>query len=335
MSTEKPAEPSLTADTPFDDHNADTILRSSDKVDFYVHGAMLSLASPVFHDLFDLPEAPTPRPTSPTSYTMKRFVEMAEDRHSLDLFLRWCDTRASIPVEMSIPDIAMVIRLADKFQMDSVASRIGPHLYRFVESEPLSVYAIAACHASLTDEAKATWGNALAKHAAKQLLILPMPFQPPVHEFFRDVPAIILEPLYHYHKMCGAAVRQTIDEENKEWICDPSRWPWLHQCTCPKTWYVGSSKYAPAWWKGYVTRLCELLENQPSASTILKLDLKDVLMSIITGQCQCTAGANAVKLAEVLRKVEEFISGLMDIIEKAVDKVVLDFTKTKPSLPIA
>lgn len=221
MSTENstPDASHLTAKAPFDDHDADTLLRSSDNVHFYVHSTMLSFASPVFRDLFDLPQAPT-SPTN-TNGSMKRFVEMTEDYHSLNLFLRWCDARACLPREMSIPDIAIVIRLTDKFQMEGVASRIGPHLYRFIDSEPLSVYAMAMCHASLTaDASKANWGNTMAQHAAKQLLSLPMPFEPPAHEFFRNISAVSLEPLYDYHRKCGSSVRRAIEFEKGSWVYD-------------------------------------------------------------------------------------------------------------------
>ncbi|KAJ4001453.1 hypothetical protein F5050DRAFT_1540842, partial [Lentinula boryana] len=183
---------------PFNDHEMDAILRSSDRTDFYVHTAMLSVASPVFRDLFELAQAQSLRPASPTGSSMKRYVEIW-----LKTVTAWiCFCAGSIPLEMTIPDIATVIHLADKFQVEGIAGRIAPHLYRFIESEPLSVYVIAACHASFTHD-NATWGNVLARCAAKQLLMSPMPFQPPAYEVFKNVSAIVLEPLYQYHRACG------------------------------------------------------------------------------------------------------------------------------------
>ncbi|KAF9068682.1 hypothetical protein BDP27DRAFT_1326752 [Rhodocollybia butyracea] len=326
-SMDKPEPLIRVADSPFNDDDADTILRSSDHIDFFVHSAMLSVVSPVFRDLFDLPQVQSPRSTSPTGYSLKRFVQMTEDRHSLDLFLRWCDTRAHIPVKMSIPDIATVIHLADKFQMEGVAGRVGPHLYRFIDSEPFSVYLLSAFHASLGDTEE-TWGNDLARRAAKQLLSQQMPFQPPVHKFFKDMPAVILEPLYHYHRACGISIRQTIERKNIEWFCE---WPWLRECTCAHTQYhyLGET-YVPVWWKAYLTRLGELLAKQPSVTTILQLDFNDALMTLITRQCQCiSTGPNPAKPVEVLHEVKNFTVGLLDMTEKAIKEVMLDFSKAK------
>ncbi|KAJ3726422.1 hypothetical protein DFJ43DRAFT_1088120 [Lentinula guzmanii] len=310
---------------PFNDHEMDAILRSSDRTDFYVHTAMLSVASPVFRDLFELAQAQSLRPTSLTGSSMKRCVEMAEDRHSLDLFLRWCDTRGSIPLEMTIPDIATVIRLADKFQVEGIASRIAPHLYQFIESEPLSVYAIAACHASFTHD-NATWGNALARRAAKQLLMSPMPFQTPTYEFFKTVPAIVMEPLYQYHRACGMSVRENIQKHHISWLSNRSTWPWLSQCTCTTQ---GRIPQVPDWWRAYLIRLCELLENQPSATTILALNSDDDLMSVITHSCHCTLGNGNICSAKALHDAERFHAGLSKYIQEAVDKIVLDFSKRK------
>lgn len=50
-------KPVLTiASPPFDDPEADIILRSSDNVDFHVYKFLLSLVSPVFKSMFALPQ---------------------------------------------------------------------------------------------------------------------------------------------------------------------------------------------------------------------------------------------------------------------------------------
>ncbi|KAI0255963.1 hypothetical protein BJV78DRAFT_1113987, partial [Lactifluus subvellereus] len=41
---------------PFDDADADIILRSSDQVNFHVYKVILSVASPFFKDMFSLPQ---------------------------------------------------------------------------------------------------------------------------------------------------------------------------------------------------------------------------------------------------------------------------------------
>ncbi|TFY78381.1 hypothetical protein EWM64_g5632 [Hericium alpestre] len=46
----------VTADAPFNDPNADIVLRSYDRVDFRTYKMILSMASPVFRDIFTLPQ---------------------------------------------------------------------------------------------------------------------------------------------------------------------------------------------------------------------------------------------------------------------------------------
>ena len=45
----------VVAESPFDDSNADLILRSSDNVLFYLHSLLLSLVSPLFSAMFTIP----------------------------------------------------------------------------------------------------------------------------------------------------------------------------------------------------------------------------------------------------------------------------------------
>ncbi|KAF9240602.1 hypothetical protein BU15DRAFT_73833 [Melanogaster broomeanus] len=56
-----------TAPEPFDNIDADVILRSSDNVDFRVFKIILSLTSPVFKDMFTLPQPDNQSPTSPSA----------------------------------------------------------------------------------------------------------------------------------------------------------------------------------------------------------------------------------------------------------------------------
>lgn len=66
---------------PLDDIGADTILRSSDGVDFRVYRVVLSLASPIFKDMFRLLQ-PASEPGVPV-------IPLAESSHTIDSFLRF------------------------------------------------------------------------------------------------------------------------------------------------------------------------------------------------------------------------------------------------------
>ena len=50
------------AKAPFDDLQADLILQSSDKVHFRVFKPILSIASPIFKDMFSIPSPPSQKP---------------------------------------------------------------------------------------------------------------------------------------------------------------------------------------------------------------------------------------------------------------------------------
>ncbi|KAI0052914.1 hypothetical protein FA95DRAFT_1553218, partial [Auriscalpium vulgare] len=65
---------------------ADVILRSSDLVDFRVHQSVLSMASPVFQDMFHLPQSPTV-PDDTSSRRELPVIAMEEDSETLGSFV--------------------------------------------------------------------------------------------------------------------------------------------------------------------------------------------------------------------------------------------------------
>jgi hypothetical protein len=59
---------------PFDHANADTILQSSDEVDFYVYRGILSTSSSVLEAMFSLPQ-----PTSESEEEESRAIEVGRE----------------------------------------------------------------------------------------------------------------------------------------------------------------------------------------------------------------------------------------------------------------
>ena len=59
MHPSKPTRSDNLAEAPFDDARADLILESSDEVHFRIFQSFLSLASPVFTDMFNIPSPPS------------------------------------------------------------------------------------------------------------------------------------------------------------------------------------------------------------------------------------------------------------------------------------
>jgi len=87
---------------PFDRAEADVVLCSSDNVTFHVHGAMLSVASPVFETMFSLPQ-----PQISTNVSQAPVINLAENGavfgESPDSDLSCHPDRTTFPWAISLP----------------------------------------------------------------------------------------------------------------------------------------------------------------------------------------------------------------------------------------
>ncbi|KAK0221469.1 hypothetical protein IW262DRAFT_902655 [Armillaria fumosa] len=126
------------ASHPFDDVHSvasDIILVSSDEVAFHAHKSILSLASPFFKDMFTLPQ--------PMIIASKPIISMAEDSEMLDKLLRLCYPVVD-PSFANLTELFRVLTImVRKYLMDDVARRARPELRKYVQEEPLRVFAIA------------------------------------------------------------------------------------------------------------------------------------------------------------------------------------------------
>ena len=68
---------------PFDDADADVIFRSSDGVEFRLYKNAIAKASPVFRDMFTLPDGPA-------LTTEPQVVPLTEDADTLERLFRLC-----------------------------------------------------------------------------------------------------------------------------------------------------------------------------------------------------------------------------------------------------
>lgn len=130
----------------FDTPDADAILRSSDGKEFHVHRFILSLASPVFQAMFNLPQ-----PTGPPSQTPS--INVPESSDVLQPFIQYLYPR-SPPKISDISMWAALYAIADKYNVEMITDLLRDMLIpRFLESSPLRVYALASCW-GLEEEAK-------------------------------------------------------------------------------------------------------------------------------------------------------------------------------------
>ena len=93
--------------------DADVILRASGGKEFHAHKLILSLASPVFRDMFSVPQAP------PTRSTQLPIVEVNGTPGKLRIFLQIIYPGRN-PLIGNVETLASVFRLADEYNVTEV-----------------------------------------------------------------------------------------------------------------------------------------------------------------------------------------------------------------------
>ena len=120
--------------------DADVILRASGGKEFHAHKLVLSLASPMFRDMFSVPQPPTTKPSQlPT-------VDVDDSPEALEIFLLIIYP-ARKPLIDDIQTLASVLRLADKYDAKDVLDIQRDYLPSTYNSlPPIQMYAIlCAC----------------------------------------------------------------------------------------------------------------------------------------------------------------------------------------------
>ncbi|KAI0255772.1 hypothetical protein BJV78DRAFT_1107957, partial [Lactifluus subvellereus] len=172
---------------PFDDTRADVILRSSDGVNFRVFKIILSLASPIFADMFSIPQPP-----SNEFHTEPSVVVLSEDSKTLDFVLRHLYP-VEHPTEIELRDACTLIEFARKYQVKVLEPVVARSLMNAIESDPTGVYAIAV-----------TYGEAdIAIMAARSSLKRPISHLEPPQ--LQCATAALYGELIRYHIACGEA----------------------------------------------------------------------------------------------------------------------------------
>jgi len=118
--------------------DADAILRSSDGKDLRVHKVILSLSSPVFRDMFSLPQ---PTESAPSHIPV---VDVPESSNVLTPFIQFLYPFS----QPKVSDVAMwedLYTIADKYDTGVVMELLREALItQFLEKSPFRVYALAS-----------------------------------------------------------------------------------------------------------------------------------------------------------------------------------------------
>ncbi|KAF9240599.1 hypothetical protein BU15DRAFT_73830 [Melanogaster broomeanus] len=173
-------ETSPTPPEPFDNIDADVILRSSDNVDFRVFKIILSLTSPVFKDMFTLPQPDNQSPTSPSA------IPVSES--------------STKPTFNSFREAWSVVDAAVKYDMSPVMQHLKDVIAScYLESSPLALYALC-CHFG--------WKE-LAECAARQTLKIKELGRPSLYvEEMEYMTGGAHHRLLAFHLACGVAAER-------------------------------------------------------------------------------------------------------------------------------
>jgi len=122
--------------------------------DFRVHNPFLSSASPVFKDMFTLPQSSS---SAPCVY----LVSLDDPPRALELILRLIYPFSVPPATDDLTTLLEALNLADKYDIEAARSRLRSSLVEFAKTEPLRVYAIAS-RLGFEEEAKIASSHALS-----------------------------------------------------------------------------------------------------------------------------------------------------------------------------
>jgi len=119
--------------------------------DFRVHKLILSLASPVFKDMFTFPQPPEQNHSDQPDIPI---VDVSDSPQVLDTILRFIYPGVELPTFTDLSTVSALLSAADKYNVASMRPTLRGALKTFVDVEPFRVYTVA-CRFGLWEEAKA------------------------------------------------------------------------------------------------------------------------------------------------------------------------------------
>lgn len=315
------------ATAPFDHEKADIILRSSDNVHFRVFKLFLSLASPFFETLFEIPQ-PAEENEDQEVKDGLAVVTVTEDSKTLDALLRFCYpcTLADDPSLEVLKDAVDVLEAARKYSLDAIEKKARQAIShpKILEVEPLRCFAIA--HRGRLQEETLL--------AAKYTLT-----QPLIPSWFEEIDMITaadLLALLTYHQKCGDAVYAL--RANSSWITshygsneackwlmgrtmytDYNGYQQQSNCGCPRaptSKYTLFSNQSLQWWDDFMEGAFMQLRDKPCAATV-RAAAEKTIQTVKARNCPSCSPLIAEGMRDFsdafVRKVEEVVSQVLSI----------------------
>ena len=295
---------------PFNDSDADIILRSSDRVDFIVYKVILSKASRVFKTMFTLPQPVT----DTQSDSCRPIVDLAENSNVLAAFLSvvYPPTPMS-PKPLSLDDLIAALDMARKYDITTMSDRLLMDFggLKTLQNKPLEAFC-AAYSRELAKAAKIAAGASL-----KHRLTLDA-----IGDRLQYTNGPAFHSLWKFHRACSAVAVKAISGNVFGWIhTDPPPW-WSvasANCCCNRHDYRFGPKRtqwsAHTSWGDYLNRARKALRKHPCSEAITN---QDILRPSYQAQMCDECKKQIVGLSEFSRYLGEEV-------ERAVSKVRLLF----------
>ena len=307
------------APTPFDHAKADIILRSSDNIDFRVFKLFLSLASPFFETLFNIPQ-PAEENGDQEVRDGLAVIPVTEDSKTLDALLRFCypSTLVDDPNIEVLKDAMDVLEAARKYSLDAIEKKARQVIAnpKILEAEPLRCFAIAH-QGRLREETLL---------AARYTLT-----QPLIPSWFQEIELISatdLLSLLTYHRRCGDAVYAL--RLDTSWIeshyGSSGACFWLPnrtnrgsssnsgcgRCVKSETGRYELFEFSPLqWWENFMEETFTALRDKPCKETV-KASAEKTVQTVKTRNCPVCSPKITEGMRDFLdlftRKVEETVS---------------------------
>ncbi|KAK6978228.1 BTB domain-containing protein [Favolaschia claudopus] len=290
---------------PFDSADADVIFRSSDVIEFRLHKALLSLVSPVFRDMFTLPQ-----PASESSTTLP-VVEVTETSVLFDKALRFFypGARPKVDNPSELRDVLTV--LIHKYDMQGVIPIAQQHLERYLTSHPLAAYVVAHTF---------QW-NHLASEAAKASLKTPIrSANAAAPRNLQHFSAFAYHNLLFYHHSCAEAAKAEVT--SLRWIPSPNEYVWFGCSNCARapTSYCLADTYSwrpCAWFDTYLNNIGSALMQTPGVDLAAHASIRNAYKAA----SKCTTCRD-----KIFEQLHLWIrDSLQPRIDAAIDKVELIF----------
>lgn len=248
-------EPATTAPAPFDNLDGDIILHSTtDRVHFHTFKVILSLMSPVFKNMFTLPQNGLQSGVSSIPV-----IPVTESSATLEFLLLLCYPAATPTTFSSLSHAMDVMEAAKKYDMQAALSRaINLVIAQFLPDHPLELYALF-CQFRSQDHAQ------IAATRALEIKDLGRPSR--AFDGLRDITCFDYHRLLAYHQECGVATQEVVKSlsyDAQEWMCGQNP-------ICADS--ITSLQYfpSPPWFKEYLDLSGKELLARPCEATLWEM----------------------------------------------------------------